>query len=299
MRILFTGIYAVGAQALASLIRRGFEIAGVLTKPEDSVGQRPLMALAEEMHLPLLTPENLRESAFKRSVQSLNPELIAVAGYHRRIPEWMLALPPRGVVNLHLSLLPRYRGPTPWKWAIMRGESMTGVTVHRMTSHFDQGAILAQEEWPIEPEDTGEGLFYRLTHAGTEVLGRVLDQIQAGTSTSTAQDESLASYHPAPTDDDARIRWARPAREIHNQIRGLHPRPGAWTTWDGTRIRILRSSLDPASVTQDPPGRIIQCDGSLAIATGLGILKVLEWRNDFQGGSSLGSSPPVSSNLLV
>ncbi|HVR82960.1 MAG TPA: methionyl-tRNA formyltransferase [Planctomycetota bacterium] len=299
MRVLFIGIYAIGAQALASLIRRGLDVAGVVTKPDESVGQRPLLALAEERRLPLLAPEKLRASSFRRSVRSLNPEVIAVAGFHRKIPAWMLTLPPRGVLNLHLSLLPRYRGPSPWKWAILRGETTTGVTIHQMTSQFDQGAILAQEEWPIDPEDTGESLFHRLCPLGAELLAQVLTQIQAGTNTSRAQDERLASYDPAPTDDDARIRWTRPAREIHNQIRGLHPRPGAWTTWDGTRIRILRSSLGPSSVSEDPPGRILRCDGSLAIATGLGILKVLEWQTDRQDDQSSGSFPPVSSNLLL
>ena len=299
MRILFTGVYALGAQALASLVRRNFEIVGVMTKPDEGPGQQPLLALAEQMRLPLLTPENLRSESLRQSIEKLNPQAIAVAGYHLKIPRWMLALPPLGVLNVHLSLLPRYRGPSPWKWAILRGEATTGVTVHMMTSRFDQGDILAQKEWPIDSEDTGESLFHQLSRLGAEALAEVLGQVQSGTCTRRAQEEALASYDPAPTDDDARIRWSRSAREIHNQIRGLHPRPGAWTTWDATRIRIVRSSLVGASGSEGPPGRIVQCDGAFAITTGDGILKVHEWRSDLQSGSSAPTRSAVSSNLLV
>jgi methionyl-tRNA formyltransferase len=299
MRILFIGIYAIGAQALASLIRRGFEISGVLTKPDRSVGQRPLLMLAEQLGVPLLAPANLRDSSFRRSVERLDPEVIAVAGYHLRIPTWMLTLPPQGVLNVHLSLLPRHRGPSPWKWSILRGEGNTGVTVHLMTSQFDQGDILLQKECPIEPEETGESLFHRLSCLGAQTLTEVLGQVQSGNSIRTPQDEALASYESTPTDDDARIRWERSARDIFNQIRALHPRPGAWTTWDGSRIRILRAGLGEGSASGRPPGGIVDCDGTLAIATGEGLLKVHEWRNESQPGALLGGSPPVSGNLLV
>src|SRR5579859_2287798 len=180
MRILFTGIYAPGAQALASLVRRGFEIVGVMTKPDEGPGQQPLLTLAKQMHFPLLVPQDLRSESLRRSIQELKPHVIAVAGYHLKFPRWMLALPPLGVINVHLSLLPRHRGPCPWKWAILRGEATTGVTVHMMTARFDQGDILAQKEWPIDSEDTGESLFLQLSRLGAEALTEVLAQVQTG-----------------------------------------------------------------------------------------------------------------------
>lgn len=297
MKVLLIGIYALGAQALAGLLRRGFEIVGVVSKPDQGPGQCALLDLVRQTQLPLLTPENPRDPSFLSSVESLSPDLIVVAGYHLRIPDRILSLPRLGVLNVHLSLLPRHRGPCPWKWAILRGETQTGVTVHVMTPRFDQGAILAQKECPISDEETGESLFLRLSTLGAELLPDVLDQIRAGASSRTPQDESRASYDSALTDDDARIRWQRSATEIRDQIRGLHPRPGAWTTWDGTRIRILRASLGGPSVSEDPPGTILHSNGTLAIVTGNGTLNVQEWRNDLLDQSS--STSPVSSNVLV
>jgi len=297
MKILLFGIYALGAQVLAGLLRGGFEVVGLVTKPDQGPGQRALLDLALRLQIPILTPEHPRESAFLRSVEHCTPDLIVVAGYHLRIPSRILDLPRFGVLNVHLSLLPRYRGPCPWKWAILRGESQTGVTVHVMTPHFDQGAILAQEACPISEEETGGSLFVRLSALGAELLPKVLEQVRAGTSTRTPQDEGRASYDPAITDEDARIRWQRPAAEIRNQIRGLHPRPGAWTTWDGTRIRILGATLGGPSQPQDRPGTILHSNGTLAIVTGTGILSVQEWRHDESTVPGLSSS--ISSNVLI
>ena len=168
-----------------------------------------------------------------------------------------------------------------------------------MTSRFDQGDILSQKECSIDPEDTGESLFHRLSRLGAHTLTEVLGQVESGISIRTPQDEALASYESAPTDEDARIRWERPARNIYNQIRALHPRPGAWTTWDGSRIRILRASLGEASASGRPPGGILDYEGTLSIATGEGLLKVHEWRNESPLGAPRGCSPPVSGNLLV
>ena len=297
MKVLLIGIYALGAQALAALIRRRFEIVGVVSKPDQGPGQRALLDLVRQSQLTLLTPENPRDPAFLSSVEKMNPDVIVVAGYHLRIPKRILNLPRLGTLNVHLSLLPRYRGPVPWKWAILRGETQTGVTVHVMTPRFDQGEILAQKVCPISKEETGESLFMRLSTLGAELLPDVLEQIRTGTSIRMPQDESQASYDPALTDDDARIRWQRPASEIHDQIRGLHPRPGAWTTWDGTRIRILRASLGGPSPSETAPGAILHSNGTMAIVTGNGTLKVQEWRNDQP--SLTGGPPPVSSNVLI
>jgi len=297
MKVLLIGIYALGAQALAGLLRRGFEIVGVVSKADQGPGQRALLDLVRQSQLPLLTPENPREPSFLNSVEKLIPDVIVVAGYHLRIPNRILNLPRLGILNVHLSLLPRYRGPSPWKWAILRGETKTGVTVHVMTPRFDQGAILAQKECPISDEETGESLFVRLSTLGAELLPEVLEQIRTGTSNRRPQDEGQASYDPALTDDDARIRWQRSASEIRDQIRGLHPRPGAWTTWDGTRIRILRASLGGLSPSENPPGTILDSNGTMAIVTGSGTLNVQEWRND---QPALSRSPsPVLSNVLV
>lgn len=288
------GIYSLGALALDRLLRRGFNVIGVVTKPDQGPGQAPLLDQVRRSGLPLFQPESPRERSFLDRIEPLQPDLIAVAGYHLRIPLRLLRIPRFGVLNTHLSLLPRYRGPCPWKWAILKGESESGVTIHEMTEGFDQGAILAQRSCAIESEDTGESLFQRLSGLGADTLADVVEEVQAGTARPRPQDEDQASYFGALSDSDARIRWDRTAAEIRDLVRGLNPRPGAWTTWEGRRIRIGRADLGGPSAAGARPGTILAGgEHTVDVATGEGILTIREWQVE-----AASIDAPVRASLL-
>jgi methionyl-tRNA formyltransferase len=277
MNILLFGIYGVGYQALAALQRHRIKVVGVVTKASTESAQEDLLLQARTSGLPLLLPDSPDAPGFLEVIRDLSPDLIAVAGYPKRLPRELLQVPPMGCINAHLSLLPKYRGPCPWKWALIRGEQTTGATVHIMTSRFDRGPILAQRETLIGEEDTGGTLFHRLSTLGAELLANTLVDIEAGKASCAPQDETAASYQGPPTDSDARIRWSLGSREILNLVRGLCPRPGAWTSCDGHRIRILRVSLGASPRPAIPPGTIVgRTEEGVSVATGDGTLVLRE-----------------------
>lgn len=269
-RILLFGLYELGFRSLEALAARDLRVVGIVTKPESALDRLPLIRLARTLGLPVFTPETPRRATFLREVTSLSPDLIAVAGYHRILPPSLLRLPPRGVVNLHGSLLPAYRGPCPWKWALVNGETKTGVTVQRMEAELDRGDLLAQNELRIDPQDTGESLFMKICAVGGPLLARTIEGLEAGTIVPRAQDEKKASYHGYPTDEDARIRWEWTAERIRNLVRGFCPRPGAWTVHGGTRIQV-REAVPVEGPLAPVPGMILgRLDDALLVSTGRG-----------------------------
>lgn len=284
MNIFFVGIYGLGARALEELLQRGFRVAGLLTKPDRGDGQRALLELAARERLPVFQPESPSERGLLPRLRALKPDVMAVAGYHRRIPAGLIQLAPLGTLNTHLSLLPQYRGPCPWKWAILQGEHSTGVTVHAMTATFDQGPILSQRSCPITEDDTSESLFQRLSELGAVTLAETLRAVEAGAASLMEQDERGASYFGAPSDEDAKIRWDRPAREIRNLVRGLHPRPGAWTLLGTQRFRIARATAFEDIAPEAPPGTVVGlAEGLPTVVTGQGVLRLDEFRADGPG----------------
>jgi len=291
-RILLIGLYDLGFRALEALAARNLPVVGVVTKPEGFLETRPLARLARAMAIPLFAPESPRESPFLRRAEALAPDLLAVAGYHKILPTALLRLPPRGAINLHGSLLPEYRGPCPWKWAILNGESKTGATVQRMAAELDRGDILTQCEVPIDPEDTGESLFLKICEAAGPLLARTIEELEAGTIVPRAQDERKASYQGYPTDDDARVRWERSADKIRNQVRAFHPRPGAWTAYGGRRVEI-RTAIPVEGPLAPLPGMILgRSHDELIVSTGGGNLSI-------SGLSIDGQSPFLASSLLM
>lgn len=281
MKVLFFGIYALGARALSVLVRRGIHVVGVVTKPDPGPAQEELRILTRKAGLPVVLPESPRDPGLAEWVGDLGPDLIAVAGYHKRLPGNLLALPARGCINTHLSLLPAYRGPCPWKWVLIRGERTTGVTVHVMGPRFDRGPILTQREYRIGEEETGGTLFEHLSQLGAELLGDTLLDLQAGRASSRVQDEGASSYQGPPSDADARICWSRKTRELLDLIRGLSPRPGAWTTYGGRRLLIRQASIGRSLRAPSRPGSILDSGGGdLSVATGDGILILREIADD-------------------
>lgn len=271
-RILLFGLYELGFRSLEALAARNLRVAGVVTKPESSLEQQPLARLARTMALPLFTPEAPRDAGFLRELRALAPDLIAVAGYHRILPRSILRLPPLGVVNLHGSLLPQHRGPCPWKWAILNGETNIGATVQLMSTELDRGDLLTQSDVPIDPEDTGESLFLKICAVAGPLLARTIAELDE--IVPRPQDETRAGYEGYPSDDDARIRWEWSAERIRNLVRAFCPRPGAWTAAAGRRIQIRK-----ATAVEHPsggvPGTVLgRREDSLLVSTGDGTLAI-------------------------
>ncbi len=271
-RILLIGLYKLGHLALEAMLRRGTDVIGVVTKPDPLLGGEPLACLARSRGLPLLAPPGPRDAAFLKEMKALRPDLIAVAGYHRILPPKLLALPSKGVLNLHGSLLPRHRGPVPWKWAILNGETVTGMTVQIMSRGLDEGPILAQEQCPILRDDTGDTLVSRLCVLGAPLLARTVEEYLAGRLVPRPQDEREASYEGYPGDEDARISWEWDAERIRNLVRALSPRPGAWTTCGRTRLRV-RVADAVGERSDRAPGVVLRhSDSATLVSTGGGVL---------------------------
>jgi methionyl-tRNA formyltransferase len=258
-RILFFGLYDYGMASLNSLASRGYQIIGVVTKPEQTGGRQAVAAWAREKCLPVMTPTSPRSDSFIERVRKLRPDLIVVAGYHRIIPKAILDIPPLGTINVHAGLLPAYRGPCTWKWAIMNGETTTGLTVHVMAPELDHGDILGQRSFSISHEDTGRSLFHKFCIHGAELLVETLERMECGTIEPQPQNEVLASYFSYPTERDACISWCQEARTIRNLVRGLYPSPGAWTEYAGQQIVIDAADEDTQAHSRQP-GRIINWD---------------------------------------
>jgi methionyl-tRNA formyltransferase len=271
-RILLIGLYKLGHLSLEAMLRRGMDVIGVVTKSDPLLDGEPLACLTRSRGLPLLVPPGPRDPAFVKRVKALHPDLIAVAGYHRLLPPRLLALPPRGVLNLHGSLLPRHRGPVPWKWSILNGETVTGMTVQVMSRRLDEGPILAQEACPILRDDTGDSLVSRLCVLGGPLLARTVEDFLAGRLVPRPQDEGDASYEGYPDDEDARICWEWEAERIRNLVRALASRPGAWTTCGGTRIRVRAADAAEERSEQGPGVVLRHSDRATLVSTGAGVL---------------------------
>jgi methionyl-tRNA formyltransferase len=271
-RILLIGLYKLGHLSLEAMLCRGMNVIGVVTKPDPLLDGEPLACLARSRGLPLLTPPGPRDAAFLKRVKALRPDLIVVAGYHRILPPKLLAIPSRGVLNLHGSLLPRHRGPVPWKWSILNGETVTGMTVQVMSPRLDEGPILAQEECPILRDDTGDTLILRLCILGGPLLARTVEEFLAGRLVPRAQDEREASYEGYPAEEDARISWEWDGERIRNLVRALSPRPGAWTTCGRTRIRIRAAEAANERSDQAPGVILRHAETTTLVCTGGGVL---------------------------
>jgi methionyl-tRNA formyltransferase len=268
VRIVFFGIWRLGELALETAVSHGHEVGLVVTRAGAPGNPQPVAVMAERLGMVVATPERLKTDEFHAALSAARPELIVVAGFHKRIPESVLQLAPGGAINVHPSLLPAYRGPTPYKHALIQGETMTGATVHAMTAEFDKGAILTQLPLAIDEDDDSETLFHKSAVVCAEALGVALSQIASGTAVYREQDESRASYYPALTEGDCRIDWSWPAARIRNLVRGVTPRPGAWAMIEGHRWRCRGARLTGEPSTAAPGTLLMLDDAWVRIATG-------------------------------
>lgn len=259
------------------LVEGGFSVLLVVTQPERPRGRglelahSPVKARALELGLPVIQPEAIKQNEeFRAQLSAIHPDAIVVVGYGRIIPQWMIDLPRFGNINLHASLLPKYRGAAPVQWAIARGESETGVTTMRIDAGLDSGDILLQKEIPIAPDDTAETLAPRLAAIGAELMVESLRGLTDGTVHLHPQDHSQATLAPLLRKEDGRIDFQRTAQEIYDRLRGFQPWPGAFTTFRKKNLQIwsarpTESNLADAALVIAEDRLIIGCGQHTAL----------------------------------
>ena len=252
MDLVFCGTPEFAVPVLQRLVTANFQVRLVVTRPDRASGRglelavSPIKRSALELGLPVLQPDKIKNSEeFRAELEHLAPDAIIVVGYGRIIPHWMIDLPRYGNLNLHGSLLPKYRGAAPIQWAIARGESVTGVTTMRIDAGLDTGDILLQAEEPIRPEDTALTLGPRLAHSGAELMIRTLAGLVNGTITPQPQDHAKATLAPILTKEDGLIDFSRTAVETWNRLRGFQPWPGAFTRFRGKTLQIHAAAPAP------------------------------------------------------
>src|SRR5579871_2101553 len=260
MKLVFCGTPRSAVPTLEKLLAGGFEVRLVVTQPDKPRGRglelapSPVKVCAQEAGLPITQPDKIKNNEeFRAQLAALHPEAIVVVGYGRIIPQWMIDLPPLGNINLHASLLPKYRGAAPIQWAIALGETVSGVTTMRIDAGLDTGDILLQKELPVAPEDTAETLAPRLASVGADLMVETLRGLAAGTIQPRPQDHSRATLAPILKREDGLIDFHRTAAEIGNRLRGFQPWPGAFTSFRGKQLQVWAAKPAAASLA---PGEI-------------------------------------------
>jgi methionyl-tRNA formyltransferase len=275
--LVFCGTPAFAVPTLEALAKAGFSVDLVVTRPDKPKGRGMEMAVspvkqgALALQLPVAQPDTIKNNAdFRAQLQALNPEAVVVVGYGRIIPQWMIDLPPLGNINLHSSLLPKYRGAAPAQWAIACGETVTGVTTMRIDAGLDTGDILLQRQVSIAADDTAETLSPKLASVGAELMVGTLLGLREQTIAPQKQDGSRASLAPILRKEDGRIEFGRPAAEIYNRLRAFQPWPGAYTSFRGKQLvvchaRVVESPgpLSPGSVLVDNNRLLAGCRDSI------------------------------------
>ena len=288
MRIVFMGTPDFAVPSLERLIQAGHTVCGVFCQPDKPVGRHqnklqapPVKQAALEHGIPVFQPTKLRDGTALTQLKELDPELIVVAAYGRILPDDILNLPPMGCINVHSSLLPKYRGAAPINWAVINGETETGVTIMYMATELDAGDIIAQASTPIDPDETVETLHDRLAQMGGELLVKTVADLAAGTAARTPQDESKVTFAPLLSRALSPIDWTKPAKAIHDQVRGLVPWPSATTVIDGVRCKVWSTTLT-GERTEKSPGSVVQADKrGLKLACGDGqVLQIDELQPD-------------------
>jgi methionyl-tRNA formyltransferase len=295
MRLIFMGTPAFALPSLEQLLQSGHQLLAVVTRPDRPQGRGlkklgpPVKKLALSRGLPVLQPHDLRDVDFIRQLSEFQADLFVVVAF-RILPEEVHTMPPKGTIDLHPSLLPRYRGAAPIQWAIIKGETQTGVSVFFIGEKIDAGDIIRQQAVSISPHETAGELSERLSQVGAAVLLEAIDAIDRGEEFSRPQTDVEPSSAPKITPQQGRIRWNRTASEINNLIRGLNPKPGAYTIFGKKMIKIYRAELAGPSPDGAEPGEITFADArtGLEVNTGDGRLRLIEIQ--LEGKKRMGSA---------
>jgi methionyl-tRNA formyltransferase len=282
MRIVFMGTPEFAVPSLEALLRSDDHVVGVVLQPDRPKGRGqqlvapPVKLVAERAGIPVLQPLKIRTPEFLQALSSWQPDLIAVAAYGRILHTPILSLPSKGCVNVHGSLLPKYRGAAPIQWAVINGETETGITTMLMDEGMDTGPMLLQERLEIMPDDTAGTLAPRLAELGGRLLVETIAHLKAGTLTPKRQDDTQATLAPLLKKEDGLINWTMSAESLANRVRGLSPWPGAYTFFGEERWNVWRV-VPSKSAGTDKPGTIVAVDKqSILVATGEGLLDLQE-----------------------
>lgn len=294
MRMVFFGTPEFAVPSLKEILRSRHPIVAVVTQPDRKKGRssQPTASAVKEavqgLGIPVLQPEKVGDPSVLNTLQVLAPQIGIVVAYGQLLPVALLKLFPKGVFNLHASLLPKYRGGAPIQWALMNGDQETGVTVFQLDEKLDHGPMLLQARYPIGPEEDAETLRKGLSELGAQTVMQGLDGLERGSALWTPQDEKLATYAPRLNKEDGLIDWGLNAQVITNRARGLKPWPGAYTYWEGKLLKLL--SMTPDLSRHDPkvaPGTVVlsRADQGLWVQTGQGQMEIKELQ--LEGGKSL------------
>ena len=278
LRVAFFGTPGFAVPTLERLVNSAHHVVGVITQPDrprgrgQQVADGPVKSLATTLRLPVLQPAKLARDLFEPEFAALGADIGVVAAYGKILPDWLLAAPRFGLINVHASLLPRYRGASPVHRAVINGDAETGVTIMRVVTELDAGPMLATVRVPIAIDDTTTVVESALAVRGAELLVSTLDALEAGTARETPQDPSLVTYAPKLAKTEGLLDWTASATRIHNLVRGLWPWPHAFTFLGGTRYIVHRSRLSNRSSEGAPPGTIVHASAieGLHIACGEG-----------------------------
>lgn len=275
MNIVFMGTPDIAAESLTVLLQNGHKITGVFTREDKPVGRKqvltppPVKVLAEANGIPVRQPKTMREEGVLAQLREMNPDLIVVVAYGRILPPEVLALPKYGCINLHVSLLPQYRGAAPVQWAVIHGEKETGVTIMQLDEGLDTGPILAQQPVQIGPDDTAGEVFERVAKIGARLLYDTVQAIQNKEATAHPQ-QGQPSLAPPLTKQMAQLDFALPAQSLHNLVRGCNPWPVAWFAFGDKRIKVKQTKLQDETGI---PGTILRTN-PLVVACGEGSLQL-------------------------
>ena len=309
-RAVFMGTPAFALPVLGALLDRGAQVVGVFTQPDRPSGRGkqvnapPAKRLAVERGLPVFQPDSLRGRQVQEELASLAPDVVVVAAYGLLLPARVLETPPLGCLNVHPSLLPRYRGPSPVAAAILNGDQSTGVTIMKLDSGMDTGPIIASRECPIGERDTAEDLTARLFEKGAELLVEVLPRWARGEVRATPQDDDLATLTSRLKKADGEIDWGHEAEQIARQVRAYRPWPGSHTRWRGKVLKVLEATTSPIEGRPaSAPGVAVEATGGgLGITTARGVLVVrrlqLEGRREAEASEFLRGNAEVVGSAL-
>lgn len=285
MRVVFMGTPDFSVGTLKALAAAGHEIVGVVSQPDKPKGRgknlqpTPVKEAAMELGLPVYQPKKVRDPEFLEVLKELNPEVIVVVAFGQLIPKAILELAPYGCINVHASLLPKYRGAAPIQWAVIDGEEETGVTIMRMDEGLDTGDMISKVTVPVFADETGGSLFDKLSEAGAKLLVETLPSLEDGTAVFEKQpEESPTAYAGMIKKSMGDLDWTRPAEELERLIRGLNPWPSAYTKMDGKTLKIWKAQVLEEEREEDHmPGTILLTEQQeFMVQTGKGILKITE-----------------------
>jgi methionyl-tRNA formyltransferase len=305
LRIIFMGTPELAARSLQALLATPeFKVSAVVTQPDQPKGRglklqpSPVKEIALHAQLPVLQPASARGENFLHELRRFEPELIAVAAYGQILPTTILDLPRLGCLNVHTSLLPKYRGAAPIQWAILNGDAETGVTIMKMNAGMDTGDILSQETIPIAATDNSQTLYERLARSGAELLVKTIPDYAAGKIQPRPQPGTGVSHAPKIKKEDGRLDWTQPARSLWNRIRAMTPWPGAFTQLAGPPQPQLLKIWEAEVVAQSgAPGEIVQADKTgIVVGCGAGALRVLVLQRE--GGRRMSAQDFLAGNAL-